>query len=566
MSENIRNRLLLCLPNEYIITDEAKKIIKKIKVIDVVSEVESSNDFGEMGPPYDIEMEDLREKGVPFDAAGNRKIRELEQPLKELSNKYLSQNQTPTLEEAKKIFPALRELYSALMDPAAEVHPRQCDYAWHYLTNVCAHMSATKWISRDDEIGSLVKNILLQASNYPEPISNPECDVNFDQFPSWGLPSPRVEAAKGLILPAWHQAYADSDVLRAIEQLSKDPVAAVRFQIASSANVLYQTARKLMWKIIEDTCRDETNHGVLHVLLLGPIKALAYAEPDHITNITKAVFDRLVDEHNAGKLRGLCAEIFSDIYIYHGHVICGEVVREFITKLTICHDEAHHVLMRLRKPLTYGPADCDDPQANAIRGRAFELLSGLLHSGRESLLQIEEKDKSIPFREWSQSEQDKVKAIVGLIDSIGYEVYFASGAYDREHAERAGADRTIKPECKRFYREASNVFNELSDVVIPNVVHNFLETLNFFIPLQPDEVFILIGRTIRSGQQMGYQYDPLAVGLVVKLIGRYLAEFRSLLNENEECRQVLFEILDIFVQAGWPDARRLAYRLEEIFR
>ena len=566
VSENIRNRLLLCLPNEYIITDEAKKILEKIKVIDVVSEDESSIDFGEMGPSYDIEMEDLREKGVPFEAVGNRKIRELEQPLKELSNKYLSQNQTPTLEEAKKIFPALRELYSALMDPAAEVHPRQCDYAWHYLTNVCAHMSATNWISKDDEIGPLVKNILLQASNYPEPISNPKCDVNFDQFPSWDLPSPRVEAAKGLILLAWHQAYADFDVLNAIEQLSKDPVAAVRFQIASSANVLYQTARKLMWKIIEETCRDETNQRVLQGLLMRPIERLANAEPDHIANITKTIFDRVVDGSCASELRGLCTDIFSDLYIWHGHVMCGEVIREFIAKPAIFPDEAHHVLMRLRKPLTYGPTDHDDPQADEIRGRTFELLGSLLHSACQSLLQIEEQNKSTLSSEWPQSEQDKVKALVRLIDSIGYEVYFASGAYDRKHVERADAFRTINPEYKRFYREASNIFNELSDLSIPSVVHHFLETLKFFIPLQPNEVFILIGRAIRSGQQSGYQDDQLAIRLMVKLIGQYLAEYRSLLYENKKCRQVLIEILDIFVQAGWPDARRLAYRLEEIFR
>jgi hypothetical protein len=38
------------------------------------------------------------------------------------------------------------------------------------------------------------------------------------------------------------------------------------------------------------------------------------------------------------------------------------------------------------------------------------------------------------------------------------------------------------------------------------------------------------------------------------------------LQESEECRRVLIEILDTFVEAGWPSARRLTYRIEEIFR
>jgi hypothetical protein len=50
------------------------------------------------------------------------------------------------------------------------------------------------------------------------------------------------------------------------------------------------------------------------------------------------------------------------------------------------------------------------------------------------------------------------------------------------------------------------------------------------------------------------------------LVERYLAEYRTIFREKAECRHVLIEILDIFVQAGWPSARRLTYRMEEIFR
>jgi hypothetical protein len=58
----------------------------------------------------------------------------------------------------------------------------------------------------------------------------------------------------------------------------------------------------------------------------------------------------------------------------------------------------------------------------------------------------------------------------------------------------------------------------------------------------------------------------MAADLMVRLVERYLAEYRVLLRENEECQRTLLEVLDIFVQAGWPSAQRLTYRLEEIFR
>jgi len=75
-----------------------------------------------------------------------------------------------------------------------------------------------------------------------------------------------------------------------------------------------------------------------------------------------------------------------------------------------------------------------------------------------------------------------------------------------------------------------------------------------------------LGRIMRAGKAGGYQYDPLGADLIVRLMERYLAEHRFVLRANLECRRVLLEILDTFVQAGWPSARRLTYRMEEIFR
>jgi hypothetical protein len=64
----------------------------------------------------------------------------------------------------------------------------------------------------------------------------------------------------------------------------------------------------------------------------------------------------------------------------------------------------------------------------------------------------------------------------------------------------------------------------------------------------------------------GYQFEQMAADLVVRLVERYLAEYRELLQNDPKCRQALVELLDTFVRAGWPAARQLTYRLEEIFR
>ena len=55
-----------------------------------------------------------------------------------------------------------------------------------------------------------------------------------------------------------------------------------------------------------------------------------------------------------------------------------------------------------------------------------------------------------------------------------------------------------------------------------------------------------------------------------QLIQRALADhrhiFQSADSQESECLTALLKVLDLFVEAGWPEARQLTHRLEEIYR
>jgi hypothetical protein len=53
--------------------------------------------------------------------------------------------------------------------------------------------------------------------------------------------------------------------------------------------------------------------------------------------------------------------------------------------------------------------------------------------------------------------------------------------------------------------------------------------------------------------------------LMVKLIGRYLADHKDVFDEPKR-RTALVDTLETFVGAGWPSARRLFYRLPELLQ
>ena len=167
--------------------------------------------------------------------------------------------------------------------------------------------------------------------------------------------------------------------------------------------------------------------------------------------------------------------------------------------------------------------------------------------------------------EWSEEALSKWRDVMKLIDNITSELYFASGAYD------ARKDRGVLPRAPsdaeiRFYPEASGIIDALVDIGVPRVAHHLLETLEHFVEVDPRGVFLRIVKTIRAGQPYGYQYDNLAEPVFVRIVERYLAEHRTMLQQDLECSRALVEILDVFVRAGWPSARRLTHGLSDIYR
>ena len=105
----------------------------------------------------------------------------------------------------------------------------------------------------------------------------------------------------------------------------------------------------------------------------------------------------------------------------------------------------------------------------------------------------------------------------------------------------------------------------------PHTVHQMVQTFNHLLPCAPREIFLLAAKCIsNSANEARFQYESLAVGDVVKLIQRVLADYRDIFqaapDQESECLQALLEVLDLFVEAGWPEARQLTHRLEEIYR
>jgi hypothetical protein len=220
---------------------------------------------------------------------------------------------------------------------------------------------------------------------------------------------------------------------------------------------------------------------------------------------------------------------------------------------------ASHLAPQFRDVLTEGPVDESDAQAEAARSCAFEFLLRLTRSAAELFRVAVEGDQ-----EELGAHRDELQSVAHLLDSIGFNLYVASGAID-DKKESPGSTLSTE-ESRRLWQEAEPIIQELAKVGLPRLTHHLLETLETFIASDPDGVFMAIAELVRGGRKGGYEYDSMAEKVLIRVIERYLAEYRSVFQKSEMARRALVEVLDTFVQAGSPGARRLSYGLDGIFR
>lgn len=100
----------------------------------------------------------------------------------------------------------------------------------------------------------------------------------------------------------------------------------------------------------------------------------------------------------------------------------------------------------------------------------------------------------------------------------------------------------------------------------PAATHHLIELYEFIADGDPPAVFdqiaaLLVGPAAREG----YHFESLALDVVVRIVRRYLADHRDLF-ENPARRTALIAVLQLFSDAGWPEALKLLYELPDLMR
>ena len=554
-AERTRDRLLGCLPEEGLVTSEAQEHLSALSAAGAVPPNEDDVTFqvfsGEFG-----EVEFLAEQGVPVDEEPNKRLREVEVPVKEFADVHL--NEVPASRELADVLPHMRRLYTALRSAEADgVHENQADYAWGILAEASAAIAKMDGLRCHEEAGAFVRTVLLEASGNRVPAVDSDADERFVEH-SWGKPAARIEAAKGLMTLLRHPSCEDRDVLAAVERLAIDPAPCVRLQIAFQLLVRYAHDPDWTWGMIEQAACDRSP-GVLRGLVDGPLRSQSFVDPARVARITIGIQQAIAGAPGREKLTNSCGNILAKLFIWGRDADASAVIHALADDPVANLETVTHLVAGFREILVSGAVDPPDPESDAARGRSWHFLLRVTRGAAAEFRRGAERERDPHHAAEDGPTDEQMKHLANLLDSVGWNIYFALGAKD-------DYDSPGEQVLRRFYTESAEVIDELADVGLPHLSHHLLQALEILVPVDPRGVFCRAARVIRGGRKGGYQYDQVADDVVVRIVDRYLADYRELFQTNEEARQQLIEVLDTFVNGGSEGARRLSYGLDGIFR
>ena len=549
--EHRRNRLLTHIPLDLLRTNEAKEIRE---------EMEGENGVPENRPPVDSSSWHAtysEGEGVDSAAPENQELLRFFEPLKKFSSDWL--NAEPTQEAVGLILPQLQEAYSTI-ETATQVDKPMIDRLWYRLTD-CVAIIARVADNPESHLFAFCRQVLLDGATHELPKSDPKLDIPFNS--SIYSPFPRHEAAEGLLRLI--TCHSNPEILDAIEKLAHDLVPSVRMVTAMELFRVYFTKPERFWRIVEDRATRETNQVVQENICTTLTRVVRRGKEEEDKTIR--VMDRMLKCTLARKEKPEPSDSFVDLLMWlafcQENSWAFETIEVLFFKAPIHFGNSlQHTVLRVMRDYVV-LKNLKTAEESKTLQRAIAWLKRVVDVTSETIDNL--CDTSNGGR--TAQTETKLRDISKVIDEVIMRLYFAA-AYERGQSEE------IPNELRcRFYDQVKPVMEKVialsqdreSGVMLAKTAGYFIRTLTSFLTCNPKEVLHLAEGVARSSKGSGYNFDSLAVKDVVKFVEIVLADHRDEVRDGEGLKDLL-NLLDIFAEAGWSDALRLVWRLDEIFR
>lgn len=395
--------------------------------------------------------------------------------------------------------------------------------------------------------------LLELAARSESPMVYPDTEAKFETSQSWGSPAARVEAADAV----WDLFFQRPDLyprlIRAAETLTADPHPAVRMNALLRVRSIWSLDSDKFWSIMGVRLERETNIAVITHVLGHWGASMVHSDQDR----SLAPLRRLAERETPGSKREqrlliVIVPLFAILWVRHAREDVRELLDRWLGRPWEHTEVIKAVLFSLRPALISG-INADGADARNIRKRARHILETVVRAAQGQLAGSNASAKSIDIK----------RSCIQLLDAAGSQLYFALNGETKEKANKEPESKLL---LRVFEDEYSQLISEIGANADPHTIYYLLQLVEKLVPAVPEASFAMMIDLLRSGKTFGYQFESLGVSLVVRMLGVFLADHKMIFTDRPERRRELVECLEIFLQAGWPEARRLIYRLPELLQ
>lgn len=542
-----RDRLLARIPPNHLLTMEGMHLRRAL---------EQENRLPANSPPFTVssswnpitEDEILSRQGANLESPGNAMIRNLYRPLKE----WREQNR----DEAK--IDDLLPTAGAVMDLLSSVGTAEPVVLRAASMQLAGFASEALLKTRDSTTlrFQTLRRLVLLAVDSPDPESNAERDSEWDS-PMWS-PAPRNDAAQAL---PWLTHFGrDTEAMAAIQKLACDPVPSVRFLLVCELWRAFENYSDEMWSVFDDLAAREDNGVVLQGITVSLWK-LIHRDPVKSQALIRRLLTRLGEEtDDDAKARTALICMLVDYAVWFDDPWAKQELSRWqqdAVGFSASVSVAGRRLIEHIKPQHSGE--------QLVRARA--LLLDSLNSVAIGLGSLREQAPNTPEDEF----QRNWRRLYGVIDDAVTRIYFSA---DINSSLRQRKEHPLTNESRlRFFRDAQPILERVlsfgnqpeTGMLLAPTAHHFMKLLNGILPYDPGLALRMAAEVVTCSRRFNYTLDSMAMSETVELVESILADHRETVQEEAPLKSLL-ELLDAFVEAGWPEALNLVWRLDEIYR
>lgn len=387
----------------------------------------------------------------------------------------------------------------------------------------------------------------------------------FDHSQGWNSLDPRTNAAEGFVCLVARMEGLLDDHRNLLRRLADDPEPVLRYHLGRRIWFLLNKWPEFVWETLERWITELPKRPGTLGVLQGTLHGQWFwrLRNDDVARADRLLKNLLTAAHlrDSTKLRNACGSWLGALCFFKGESWACDALGSAVVNIMDSLDElegaqrvaVNELLPRTQRDLV--------PIEQHRRAEAF--LLRLLSAADHTLEANRAETNNLSLSDRPTEPPPRVQGLVRLFDRVATEFQFSA----EEHVKRwmTAEQDEVDAQLTAWWRTAGPILDALLAMPHPAIMFQLIKGLDHLVRIDDQHSFYWLRRVTLASVPVGLANEQLAADHTIGILERTLAEHRTSLAEGQ-LRSDFVQILEAYLQVGWPRAMRLAFQLEGIFR